>query len=31
MALGAIGVGIAGVLGTRSVLNQPPLQTLREA
>jgi putative ABC transport system permease protein len=31
MALGAIGVGIAGVLGTRSVLNQPPLATLRQA
>ncbi len=30
MALGAIGVGIAGVLGTRSVLNQPPLATLRQ-
>jgi putative ABC transport system permease protein len=31
MTLGAIGVGIAGVLGTRSVLNQPPLATLRQA
>lgn len=30
MALGAIGVGVAGVLGTRAVLNQPPLATLRQ-
>ncbi len=29
MLLGAIGIGIAGTLGTRFVLNQPPLQTLR--
>lgn len=26
---GALGVGLAGYLGTRSLLNQPPLQTLR--
>ena len=29
MLLGAIGIGIAGTLGTRFVVNQPPLQTLR--
>ena len=27
--VGAIGVGIAGTLGTRSTLHHPPLQTLR--
>jgi len=27
--VGAIGIGIAGTLGTRSTLNHPPLQTLR--
>lgn len=27
---GAIGIGIAGTLGTRHVLHQPPLKTLRE-
>ncbi|MFQ5761058.1 MAG: ABC transporter permease, partial [Acidiferrobacterales bacterium] len=27
---GAIGIGIAGTLGTRSVLRQPPAKTLRE-
>lgn len=27
--LGAIGVGLAGTLGTKFVLNQPPLQTLQ--
>ena len=27
---GALGVGIAGVLGSRSVVSQPPLQTLRK-
>jgi putative ABC transport system permease protein len=26
---GALGVGLAGMMGTRSVLDQPPLQTLR--
>jgi putative ABC transport system permease protein len=26
---GALGVGLAGTMGTRSVLAQPPLQTLR--
>jgi putative ABC transport system permease protein len=26
---GALGVGLAGVLGTRSILSRPPLQTLR--
>ena len=26
---GAFGVGVAGYLGTRALLNQPPLQTLR--
>jgi putative ABC transport system permease protein len=29
MLLGAVGVGLAGTLGTRSVLDRPPLQTLR--
>lgn len=29
MMLGAIGIGIAGTLGTRFVVNRPPLQTLR--
>ncbi|MFC1602704.1 ABC transporter permease [Pseudomonadota bacterium] len=29
MLIGAIGVGVAGTLGTRFVLNQPPLKTLR--
>ncbi|MBI3772643.1 MAG: ABC transporter permease [Gammaproteobacteria bacterium] len=29
MLVGAIGVGLAGTLGTKHVLNQPPLQTLR--
>lgn len=29
MLIGAIGVGIAGTLGTRFVINQPPLKTLR--
>ncbi len=28
---GGIGIGFAGVLGTRKVLNYPPLQALREA
>jgi putative ABC transport system permease protein len=27
---GAIGIGIAGMLGTRHVLHQPPMKTLRE-
>jgi putative ABC transport system permease protein len=27
---GAVGVGIAGLLGTRGILNRPPLQTIRE-
>jgi len=27
---GALGVGLAGVLGTRSVLQRPPLETLRQ-
>ncbi len=27
---GALGVGLAGMMGTRSVLDQPPLQTLRD-
>jgi putative ABC transport system permease protein len=27
---GAIGIGIAGTLGTRQVLHQPPMKTLRE-
>ncbi len=27
---GALGVGVAGVLGSRSVVSQPPLQTLRK-
>ncbi len=31
MLAGAIGVGVAGTLGTRFVLNQPPLKTLRGA
>ncbi len=31
MLVGAIGVGVAGTLGTRFVLNQPPLKTLRGA
>jgi len=26
---GTLGVGLAGTMGTRSVLAQPPLQTLR--
>ncbi len=30
VGFGAVGVAVAGYLGTRSVLNQPPLQTLRE-
>jgi putative ABC transport system permease protein len=29
-ACGAIGIGVAGTLGTRSVLRQPPAKTLRE-
>jgi len=29
-ACGAIGIGVAGTLGTRSVLHQPPAKTLRE-
>jgi len=29
MLIGAVGVGVAGTLGTRFVLNQPPLKTLR--
>ena len=29
IVLGAVGVGVAGTLGTRFVLNQPPLKTLR--
>ena len=29
MLIGAIGVGLAGTLGTRFVLNQPPLRTLQ--
>ena len=29
MVVGALGVGIAGTLGTRFVINQPPLRTLR--
>jgi len=28
--VGALGVGLAGVMGTRSVLSQPPLLTLRD-
>ncbi len=31
MLIGAVGVGVAGTLGTRFVLNQPPLKTLRNA
>lgn len=31
MLMGVIGVGLAGTLGTRHVVNQPPLQTLRGA
>lgn len=31
MLIGAIGVGLAGTLGTRFVLNQPPLRTLQRA
>ena len=30
VGFGAVGVAVAGYLGTRSVLNQPPLHTLRE-
>jgi putative ABC transport system permease protein len=30
MFVGAIGVGIAGVLGTRFILNSPPVKSLRE-
>lgn len=29
MLVGALGVGLAGTLGTKYVVNQPPLQTLR--
>ncbi|ALP53452.1 ABC transporter permease [Candidatus Tenderia electrophaga] len=29
MLIGALGIGIAGTLGTRFVINQPPLRTLR--
>jgi putative ABC transport system permease protein len=29
VAGGALGVGLAGVLGTRFVLNRPPMETLR--
>ncbi len=29
MLIGAVGVGVAGTLGTRFVINQPPLRTLR--
>ncbi|MFC1749592.1 ABC transporter permease [Pseudomonadota bacterium] len=29
MVVGAVGVGIAGTLGTRFVINQPPLKTMR--
>ena len=29
MLIGAVGVGVAGTLGTRFVLNQPPLKTLQ--
>jgi putative ABC transport system permease protein len=29
MLLGGVGIGIAGTLGTRFVVNQPPLRTLR--
>jgi len=29
MVVGAVGVGLAGTLGTKFVVNQPPLQTLR--
>ncbi len=29
--IGTIGIGLAGTLGTRFVLNQPPLKTLRES
>jgi len=28
--IGAVGVGLAGTLGTRFVINQPPLKTLRQ-
>ena len=27
---GVVGVGVAGTLGTRRVLEQPPIQSLRE-
>ena len=28
MLIGAVGVGLAGTLGTKFILNQPPLKTL---
>lgn len=30
MLIGAVGIGVAGTLGTRFVINQPPLRTLRD-
>lgn len=30
MLVGGVGIGVAGILGTRFVVNQPPLRTLRE-
>ena len=30
LLIGSVGVGLAGLLGTRAVLNRPPMQALRE-